>query len=230
MALYDKKNNENYPISAVIFDVDGVLVDTVPLHFRAWQRVFSEESIPFGKQEYLSINGIPRDEGIRIILGHAATIELVRKIGDRKQHYYLASLERTRLLPLPGIVRLLRQIQKTGWRIAAASSSKNAATVLAVARLTEYFDAIITGYDFQLPKPHPDIFLTAARLLRIEPSHTIVVEDAINGVRAAVTGGFHCAAVATSESADALRAAGAEIIVSSTDKLSTDIFHQLGSV
>ncbi|MFY9463040.1 MAG: beta-phosphoglucomutase family hydrolase [Candidatus Sungiibacteriota bacterium] len=225
MTLFDKTNNENYPTSAVIFDVDGVLVNTVPLHFRAWQRVFADEGISFGKEEYQLINGIPRDEGIRITLGDAATPDHIRDIGDRKQNYYLALLNQMPPQSLPGIKRLLRDLRKAGLRVAAASSSKNAIAVLAASHLTLYFDAIITGYDFQRSKPDPDIFLTAARALRVESAHTVVVEDAANGVRAALAGGFRCIAVATSESADALRAAGALFVAPTTNDLTIDVLH-----
>jgi len=222
MPLSNKRNITPELISAVIFDVDGVLVDTVPLHFRAWQRVFSEENIMFNEKEYQLINGIPRDEGIRIILGVAATAQRIQEIGDRKQHYYLESLAQTPVRSLPCIEHLLHEIRKEGWRVAAASSSKNAAVILTAARLTLYFDAVVTGYDFQYPKPHPDIFLTASRMLGVEPARTVVVEDAANGVRAAFAGGFHCVAVATSESADALRAAGASFIAPTTHELTLD--------
>lgn len=224
MTLSDKTNNGHYPISAVIFDVDGVLVDTVPLHFSAWQKVFDEERISFGKKEYQLINGIPRDEGVRIILGAAATPDRIRDIGDRKQNYYLALLNQMPPRPLPGIARLLRDLRKTGLRVAAASSSKNAVAVLAAAHLAPYFDTIVTGYDFQRPKPDPDIFLTAAKILKVIPADTVVVEDAAQGIRAAHAGGFQCIAVATSESMESLRAAGTSVVVSSTKKLASCIF------
>ncbi len=211
-------------ISAVIFDVDGVLVDTVPFHLRAWQRAFQEEGIAFGPEEYQKINGLPRDEGIRIILQTRATPTRIREVGDRKQKYYLEFLAGNPPRPLAGILRLLVEIKQAGWRCAAASSSKNARKVLETAGLLNSFDVIVTGNDFKKPKPDPEIFLTAAHLLGMEPAFVAVVEDAQNGVAAARAGGFYCVAVANSESADNLRAAGASIVIATSEELALRLF------
>ena len=225
MLKYKKENQ----ISAIIFDVDGVLVDTVPFHFRAWQRMFAEVGIPFGKDEYKMINGIPRDTGVELILQASATPKRIQELGDRKQHYYLESISQHPPQPLSGIRSILSEIRRAGWRMAAASSSKNAAVVLSAARIAAYFDAIITGYDFQHPKPHPDIFLTAAHRLGIKPCEAVVVEDAAHGVRAAIAGGFYSVGIVGSESADDLCVAGASVIIDTTDDLTMDLFRGLGS-
>lgn len=217
-------NTIQQKISAIIFDVDGVLVDTVPFHFRAWQKAFSEAGIPFGHDEYQRINGLPRDEGVRVILQADVTLERTKKIGDLKQKYYMESLVKNSPEALPGIIHLLSEIHETGWRLAAASSSKNARNVLEAAGLTRDFDVIVTGNDFKKSKPDPDIFLTAASLLGASPSLTAIVEDAVNGVAAAKAGGFYCVAVANSESAENLKSAGASIVVRSTDELALKLF------
>lgn len=211
-------------VSAIIFDVDGVLVDTVLLHFRAWQKVFVEEGISFGREEYQKINGLPRDEGVRIMLQDDTDSDRIRNIGDRKQKYYLDLLAKDPPKPLPGIMHLLSEIREAGWCLAAASSSKNARKVLEAAGLARYFDTIVTGNDFKKPKPDPDIFLMAAHLLGVSPSATAVIEDAANGVVAARAGGFYCVAVANSESAEYLKSSGASVVVHSTDELALGLF------
>lgn len=211
-------------VSAIIFDIDGVLVDTVPLHFRAWQKAFMAKGISFGREEYHKINGLPRDEGVRIMLRDNAVPGRIREIGDRKQKYYLDLLVENPPKPLPGITRLLSELCEAGWRLAAASSSKNARKVLETAGLARFFDTIVTGNDFKKPKPDPDIFLTAAHLLGVSPSATAVIEDAVNGVAAARAGGFYCVAVANSESAEDFKSAGASVVVHSTDELVLRLF------
>lgn len=215
-------------ISAIIFDVDGILVDTVPLHFHAWQKTFAEEHIMFEKKHYQCINGIPRDTGIQMIL-QTDDADRIREVGDRKQRYYLDLLAKTPPQPLPGVLPFLIQATQAGLRMAAASSSKNALSVLAATQLIGYFDIVVTGHDFKKPKPDPDIFLTAANALDVVPAATAVVEDAVNGVAAAIAGGFHCVAIANSEPADDLLAAGASIVIPTTGELTIDLFRQLGN-
>ncbi len=215
-------------VSAIIFDVDGVLLDTVSFHFRAWQKAFAQENIIFEKSDYKKINGISRDTGVQIILQTNNT-DRIRNVGDRKQSYYLDLLAKTPPKPLPGVLSFLLEARKMGWRMAAASSSKNALSVLTAAHLMEYFDIVITGNDFKKPKPDPDIFLIAAAGLGAAPALTAVVEDAVNGVIAAVAGGFYCVAVANSESSDDLDAAGASVVISATTELSLDLFRNLNS-
>lgn len=219
MTEHTSKNS----ISAIIFDVDGVLTDTVPFHFRAWQKVFAEEGIVFEKNDYQRINGVPRNAGVSIILQTNNT-ERIREVGDRKQHYYLELLEQTPPQPLPGILSFITQARKAGLRIAAASSSKNAALVLAAANLIEYFDAIITGHDFKNPKPDPEIFLRAANQLGVDPLQTIVVEDAVHGIIAAKAGNFRSVGIANSESANDLHLAGATVVIPSTNELTLNLF------
>ncbi|MDP3779019.1 MAG: beta-phosphoglucomutase family hydrolase [bacterium] len=221
-----QENNFKNSVSAIIFDVDGVLVDTVPFHFRAWQKTFVEEGIPFEKSDYQRINGIPRDAGISIILQTKDTGR-IREVGNRKQHYYLEFLDTTPPRPLPGVLSFLTQARVAGLRIAAASSSKNAAPVLIAAGLMKYFDVIITGNDFKKSKPDPEIFLRAANELGVAPHDAAVVEDAVNGISAAKAGNFCSVAVANSESPDDLRAAGATIVISTTNELTLDLFKHL---
>ncbi len=225
MTTHTEENFKN-PVAAIIFDVDGVLVDTVPFHFRAWQKVCAEEGIPFEKSDYRRINGIPRDAGVAIILQTDDTSR-IREVGDRKQHYYLEFLDETPPRPLPGIIHFLNQAKEAGLRITAASSSKNAAPALMAAGLIKYFDVIITGNDFKKPKPDPEIFLRAANELGIAPMHAAVVEDAVNGIRAAAAGGFRSVAIANSESPDDLRKAGATTVISTTNELTVDLFTKL---
>ena len=226
MTLTKKENINISSHPAVIFDVDGVLVDTVPFHFQAWKKVFTEEGIAFSKTEYQKINGLPRDAAIRRILKVDPSVQHIKDIGDRKQRYYLELITKNPPQPLPGIQSFLPIIRRGGWTMGAASSSKNALVVLQTAQLAENFEVIITGYDFKHPKPHPDIFLTAAKLLGTLPAKTIVIEDAVNGVRAAVAGGFLCIGIANSESADELGKAGASIVVNVTSDLTIDLLHK----
>ena len=174
--------------TAVIFDVDGVLVDSVPYHFDAWKKTFKLFDISLSFADYQNyLNGVPRNEGIRRVL-QAKKIkddELLQIIAVAKQKRYLMSVKNNPPKPLPGVVPLLMYLKKHHIRTAAASSSKNARLLLSVTHLTDYFTAIVDGNDFIHPKPDPDIFLTAAKRLSVASKECIVIEDAVVGAQAA---------------------------------------------
>lgn len=177
-------------IQAVIFDVDGVLLDTVPYHFRAWQKMFEEEGLSFSFEDYVKrVNGLPRATGIKNILGKRTEEEL-EKLAVKKQRYFLEFVMKNSPKPLEGVINLLQKLQQQNLRLAAASSSKNAPLLLYKAGLTKFLHVTLGGNDFTHPKPHPDIFLTAAKKLRVDPNKSVVVEDASLGVQAAKIGGM----------------------------------------
>lgn len=175
---------------AIIFDVDGVLMDSVPYHYAAWEKTFHEHDIPFTYDDYLTkVNGLPRITGVRNIVPNASDSE-VEKLAEKKQSYFLKAIEESAATPLPGVVMFLKTLQKKKIPFVAASSSKNARTLLEAAQIADYFHAIITGNDFTHPKPHPDIFLTAAEKLALSPTECVVIEDAIHGIHAAKNAGM----------------------------------------
>ena len=172
-------------IQAIIFDVDGVLLDTVSYHFKAWEKVFTEEGIFFSFEDYLQkVNGLPRTSGIKNMLLSRDGAK-IKDIAERKQKYYLGMVEKNPPSPLPGVINLLQQLKQRNIILAAASSSKNAPFLLEKAKLAIFFQTIIGGNDFKKSKPDPDIFLTASKKLNKDPFSCAVVEDAALGLEAA---------------------------------------------
>ena len=181
-----KEADENH--WAVIFDLDGVVTLSVGLHFSSWKRLFEEEGVPFTMTDYQEkVNGVPRREGIRNMLGELPEPKL-NELMQRKQRYFLEALEREGVEPLPGVVELIKQLRSAGARTAVASSSKNARRIVGRLGIEGLFDAIIEGNSFKYPKPDPDIFLTAAKSLKLPPNRCVVIEDAAFGVAAAKNG------------------------------------------
>lgn len=189
---------KNNTIKAVIFDVDGVLLDTVPYHFKAWKKLFLDQGVRFTFQDYLQkVNGIPRLSGISNIMPNLNPKEL-ETLADKKQSYFLKSITENSPKPLDGVVNLLKELKRRKIKIAAASSSKNAPKLLKNAGLSEYFDAVVGGHDFTRSKPDPELFLVASKKLNIDPFNCVVVEDAAAGVQAAKNANMKTIGILTS--------------------------------
>lgn len=173
-------------INAIIFDVDGVLLNTVPYHFRAWKKLFNEQGINFSFKDYLDkVNGIPRVNGILNIMPHLKGTVLLDQLATKKQQYFRDSILKDKPRSLPGVIPILKALRRMGIKLAAASSSKNAPLLLKLTNLANYFPVIISGNDFKKSKPDPEIFLTASKKVGVHPRNCIVVEDARIGIEAA---------------------------------------------
>lgn len=179
-----------------IFDLDGVIVDSVPLHFEAWKHLFADDfHIPFTQETYEEmVDGKPRLDAVRALLPHLSEEEII-KAGDTKQGYYLELLETKGIKKFDSAFRLIEELLKHNIILAAASSSKNTRDILERVGLIDDFTAIITGYDFVHGKPHPEIFLNAANAINLDVSECVVFEDSVAGIKAAKDGGFLCVGI-----------------------------------
>ncbi len=197
---------------AAVFDFDGVIADSIPLHFASFGRVFAEEGVGFTWDDYRRLaNGRPRDHVIRAVLGEVPP-ERLKELMARKERYIFQVLEERGLRPIPGALEMARALRSRGLRTAVASSSRTARRFLAALAPVDpalgppedLFDAILEGDDRRAPKPDPGIFLAAAEALGVEPSRCIAFEDATNGVRAARSAGMRVVALTTTEERKAL--------------------------
>lgn len=235
-------------LSAVLFDLDGVLTPTAEVHQRAWGDLFTaflaehaertgQSQAPWQEQDYFDhVDGKPRLDGVRDFLASRG-IELpegseqdgpaehtVHGLGGRKNAAFMGVLQRDGVTAYPGSVALLDQLRAAGTPVAVVSSSANATEVLAAAGLTHYFTVVVDGRVAQaegIPgKPAPDTFLTACERLAGTPGSAAVVEDATSGCRAGAAGGFaHVIGVDRGAGAEALTAAGATTVVPDLQEL-----------
>ncbi|MBU0502070.1 MAG: beta-phosphoglucomutase family hydrolase [Candidatus Margulisbacteria bacterium] len=179
-------------IKGAIFDLDGVIVNTVPFHFKAWQKMFEQYGHDFTLADYLAkVDGRPRLEGAAAILTELSPTEIV-KAGEIKQGYYLELLKNEPLEIFESTITLIKEMKANKIKLAAASSSKNAGMILKKIKLFELFEVNVSGSDFEKGKPDPEIFLTAAKKIGLKPAECVVFEDAKSGVEAAQAGGFQC--------------------------------------
>lgn len=181
-------------IHGVIFDLDGVLVSTDELHFRAWQQMADQEGIPFDRQINERLRGVSRMESLEIILERSEreyTPQERAALAERKNATYRRLLQT--LTPadlLPGALETVAELRRRGIKTAVASSSRNTPAIMARLGLEGRFDAVADGSDITRSKPAPEVFLLAAERLGLPPADCLVVEDALAGIEGARRAGM----------------------------------------
>ncbi|GAA0356788.1 beta-phosphoglucomutase [Bacillus horti] len=207
-------------IDAFIFDLDGVITDTAEYHYLAWKALAEELDIPFDRAFNEQLKGVSRTDSLELILERGNKQQdysdvQKEQFASKKNEHYVTLIEQ--ISPqdiLPGIKELIDDIKKEGIAIGLASASKNALSVLESLGLRESFDTIVDAGKVAQGKPHPEIFLTAAEQLHVDPAHCIGVEDAASGVTAIKGAGMFAVAVG-----DGSILSHADYIVHSTDQL-----------
>lgn len=214
-------------VMGVLWDMDGVLVDTGEFHFQAWREVLAEHGIEFTYEFHQETFGMGNASILPLLLGDRLTPALLSEIADRKEQQFRAAV-RGHAVPLPGVHAWLERLHDGGARQGIASSAPvaNIDTLIDELGLRDYFDTIMSGVDMP-GKPEPALFLEVARLLDVPPENCVVVEDAVAGVEAAKRAGMKCIAVTTTNQAKALSAA--DIVVDRLDALPADAFRRLGT-
>jgi beta-phosphoglucomutase len=203
----------------VIFDVDGVLLDSYQIHFECWLAVAAEDGIVITEPDFRSLFGRRGQEIARQVWGPELTELQVVSIHRRKQALYRESLQRN-LPAMDGAVQLIDGLLEAGLVLAVGSSAPSANVEMTLEGLgrKQAFSAIVTGSDVTQGKPDPRVFLLAAQRMGLEPSHCAVIEDAPAGIAAAVTGGM--TAIALLGTAPADRFPQAHLVIDSLHQLS----------
>jgi beta-phosphoglucomutase len=205
------------PAGAAIWDVDGTLVDTAELHFRAWVELAGSIRKPFTRADFAATFGRRNPEIIRALFDASASDARVAELGERKEEIYRAAAKRQGISLLPGVRELLTGIKALGWRQAVGSSAprKNLELILAMTGTLADFDAVVSAEDTTRGKPDPQVFQIAAERLGMPAERCVVFEDAVAGVEEAKAAGMKCVAVrfVGHHPAEKLRAAGADRIV-----------------
>ena len=228
---------------AILFDLDGVVTDTADLHAKCWKQMFDEYLQKRAKQsgetfrpfdlatDYrLYVDGKPRFDGVRDFLssrgiqlpeGKAddpAEAETVCGLGNRKNDLINQLIADVGVKPYEGTVQFIHELHRNGFKIAVVTSSQNCTAVLKTAKLDDFFEVRVDGNTIDTQglagKPAPDTFLIAAKLLGVEPTRAVVIEDAISGVQAGVTGKFGLViGIARKGNTEELKRHGAHLVV-----------------
>jgi beta-phosphoglucomutase family hydrolase len=193
----------------VIFDWDGVVIDSSRMHEESWDRLAEEVGKPLPAGHFKAGFGRKNQYIIPNILQWTHDDAEIERLGQRKEELYREILRETGLETLPGVRELLDSLREHAIPCAVGSSTprKNLDTSFALLGLADYFTAVISADNVSHGKPHPEVFLKAAEALGIPPAQCVVIEDAHVGIEAALAGGMKVVGVATTHPIDSLEGA-----------------------
>src|SRR5450631_3313447 len=203
-----------------IFDWDGVIINSAAQHELSWERLAKEFGKALPENHFKLGFGMKNEVIIPELLKWTAVPTEVRLLSLRKEAIYREVVREQGMTALPGVAEWLQQLRDAGVPCAIGSSThrENITTTLEVLGLKEFFADIVTAEDVKRGKPDPEVFLTAARRIGVEPADAVVFEDALVGIAAAHAAGMRVVAVATTEPHDKLT--HADWIVDRMDELS----------
>ena len=211
------------PPRAVLWDMDGTLLDSAEHHWATWSEAFRGAGFDLTREQFDAAFGRRNDDWLRDYLG-AAALEAVATVSNAKEELYRTFVRTHGVEPLPGVRRWLAELKKQDWRQVVASSAPklNIEAVLAALDVDHYFEAIVASEDVARGKPEPDVFLMAAELVGVPPDRCVVVEDAPAGIEAAHRAGMRALGVGRSYAV-----LPAERVVATLDDLEPDAFDRL---
>jgi beta-phosphoglucomutase len=207
-----------------IWDVDGTLIDSGPLHFETWYHTLREEGHIITHEQFAATFGQRNDAVLRAYLGSDLPISDIERIGGAKERLYREMVAQHGINPLPGVMEWLERLAAAGWKQAIASSAPrlNLQAIIAAIDIEHYFATVVSAEDVKHGKPDPEIFLLAAARLGGTPARSVVIEDAPAGVEGGRRAGMYTIGVLFSH-----RELDADIVVPTLDQLPPDTFERL---
>jgi HAD superfamily hydrolase (TIGR01509 family) len=214
---------------AVIFDMDGVIVDSQPYHFAVEEKIFRDKGVAVSTEESHSFVGMAGDrmwEYVKNKFGLQESIAELMAIDNKVRVDYFASLKNVQ--PMPGVMELLKELRYNKVKIALASSSSVEVINVFISKLGvgHYFQQIISGDFVEKGKPAPDIFIHTAQALQESSANCVVIEDSANGVKAAKAAGMKCIGF-LSPNSGAQDLSPADMVVDDFTKLTVSIIKAL---
>ena len=203
---------------AVIWDMDGVIANTAPYHFKSWQGVFKKRGIDFTEDDFRKTFGQRNNSIIRMILGAGVSQQEIDAITHEKEKSFRQNIGKN-IKPFSGVIELMKSLAEGQFKMALATSTpmENVRLLIAGLGIAEYFESIVSDEDVTEGKPNPQVFLVAARRLGVKPENCIVIEDSVAGVTAAKRAGMRCLAVTNTNPRDSL--GEADLVVDSLEEV-----------
>jgi beta-phosphoglucomutase len=216
--LSGKRHAPTAESRAVIWDMDGTLVDTAELHYRAWLKLARDIRKPFSRADFVATFGRRNPDIIHSLFGATLSDQEVHEIGSRKEEYYRAEARHGVSL-LKGARKLLSALRKAGFKQGIGSSAprENLHLILELTNVRPFFSTIVSMEDTDRGKPDPQVFLLAASRLDTAPENCLVIEDAAAGIEAARAARMRSIAVTFvgHHSRERLEQAGADLVLNS---------------
>lgn len=213
-------------IKGLLFDLDGVLVDTAVYHYEAWLRLAKTMGFEFTEKQNEELKGISRMDSLDKILGWEKVIKTNAEklaLATKKNEWYVEMINKmTPEEVLPGALEFLTLAHEAGYKMALGSASKNSGIILKRTNIAHFFDAIVDGNSVSKSKPDPEVFLKGAELLNLSPAECVVFEDASAGIEAGKRAGMKTVGIG-----DQNILSQADLVVTGLDKLSIEALKYL---
>lgn len=215
-------------VKGILFDLDGVIVDTAKYHYEAWNRLAETMGFTISEEQNHQLKGVSRMESLDLILKMGKverSVEERAEMARQKNDWYVemtAHLDHSEILP--GVEALLHDLRLCGVAIGLGSASKNSVPLLTTLGLLDFFDVIIDGTKTTRSKPDPQVFDMGAAALQLAPTDCLVIEDSIKGLMAAIAGGFQTLGIGDDAGLDI-----ADHVVTDLSGFTYDVIHRMYS-
>ncbi|MDO8490965.1 MAG: beta-phosphoglucomutase family hydrolase [Dehalococcoidia bacterium] len=213
--------------SAVIWDMDGVIADTARYHFSSWQELARENGVPFTEEDFRRGFGRRNPEILREFLGKQPSSDEIQTLSKRKEELFRRLID-GRVVAFPGALALLRALSllsRVKQALATSTPIENVDLILGTLRIAGCFESVVADKDVARGKPDPQAFLLAAERLKVPPASCVVIEDAVDGVKAARSANMKCIAVTNTHPGE--RLGEADLVVDSLAKVSVETIRNL---
>ena len=214
---------------AVLFDMDGVLVENTNFHINAWLHFSQRYGHPLTRDQYLeNINGRVSADAMAYMFGHPVSADELVTFTEEKEGIY-RELYAPHLRPTAGLIPFLDALKAQNVRLAVGTSApvSNVQFTLDGLSIRAYFDAVVDSSMIRHGKPDPEVYLTAANRVGIDPARCVVFEDALAGIEAGIRAGMAVVALTTTHTRAELTNSGAALIVADFTELSVDMVREL---
>lgn len=211
------------PLAAVIFDMDGTLVDSMPYHYKSWEVFFEQQGIHMTHEEFDRIHHGTLFDIMPRIFGEHISDEESYRLGSMKEEAF-RELYKHEIKPIDGLIDCLESLKSAGLKIglATAADFSNADFTVDAIDIRKYFDCIVTSDIVKEGKPSPAVYLHAAALLEVDPKHCVVFEDTVSGIKSGIAAGMKVVGITTGLSAKEMSALPVSKIINDYKSLTID--------